>query len=154
MRKTKVLNIRKAGKGGDGKNWGVSTIISTSGDMKKFVHRSKPCSTCPYRKDSALGRFPPKAYTEAAEVSYDMAQKTFACHEAGVERATVCAGFLLTNAHNNMRVRIAQIDGRYTPDKVGNPDNVPLYASYKDMAVANGVDPDHPSLAKCRGDHE
>ncbi|QOX05516.1 MULTISPECIES: DUF6283 family protein [Xanthomonas] len=79
---------------------------------------------------------------------YDMATLTFSCHEAGSSRPRMCAGFLLRGAEHNLTVSLAKIRGELTrlPTSGGHT----LHASYAAMAIANGVAPDHPALARCR----
>jgi len=152
-RQTEATRVRPVGEGGDGADWGV-VRLETKSNGAKAVARLKPCATCPWRKDAAIGFFPAEAYRVSANTAYDGSMSTFACHDSGKENPATCAGFLLVNAANNMGVRFAQMDGRLDVDRVGNPDGVALYASYRDMAIANGVDPDDPRLAPCRGDNE
>lgn len=115
-------------------------------------YRRRPCGPCPWKVENA-GSFPAEAFRISAETAYDASFHMFACHEAGVERTKVCAGFLLQNAANNVGVRIAQATGRIDLTQVENPGNV-LFSSYREMAVANGVDPEDPALSPCRGDDE
>jgi hypothetical protein len=72
----------------------------------------------------------------------------FACHMSGRNSQT-CAGFLLSGgAIHNLLVRMALADERIALDKVTS--SVPLYPNYREMAIANGVDPDDPVLKPCR----
>lgn len=135
---------RVAGVGNDGYLYGV-TSVTKSGN----TYRRKPCATCPWRVDAPVGRFPAQAFRESASTAYDAAFNTFACHESGTEKPATCAGFLLRNSANNIGVRLAHIDPRTI-----TAGNVELYESYRAMAVANGVDPADPVLARCRADDE
>ncbi len=144
--KTKISS-KKVGQGGDGFEYAVSTK-TTSGD--KYHYRRKPCATCPWRKDAETGRFPAEAFRTSANTAIDGSTHAFACHESGVEKSATCAGFLLANSQHNIGVRLALAKGRLDIDKVGNPEDVPLYESYRSMAIANGVDPDDPAIALCR----
>jgi hypothetical protein len=132
---------------GDGKHQ-VVTIEATGRDA--LWHRRQPCAECPWRKDAPLKAFPASAYRHSARTSYDMGQSVFACHMSGAEKSATCAGFLLVGAQHNMLVRLAMLDGRYDPGAV-SANGVALYESYRQMAIANGVDPDDPALAPCRG---
>lgn len=78
-----------------------------------------------------------------------MSMEVFSCHESGKERPATCAGFLLRNADHNMQVRLAIGRGALDPDKISDG-GLDLHASYRDMAIANGVDPDDPVLSRCR----
>lgn len=149
-RKVRVQGTRIAGRGANGQLYGVTTTRPEG----PTVYRRKPCETCPWRRDSDIGRFPAGAYRETAHTAYDMDRSTFACHEAGAEAATICAGFLLVNSVHNFGARAGCARGEIDRAAVGNPDGVPLYGSYREMAVANGVDPADPVLAPCRANDE
>jgi len=111
--------------------------------------RSSPCAECPWRRDAPIGAFPVEAYQHSARTCYDMAGHMFACHMAGATKPQTCAGFLLSRgAAHNLAVRMAMIEGRLDLDAVAS--DVPLYASYQEMAEANGVDPNDPALRPCR----
>lgn len=71
---------------------------------------------------------------------------------SGIEGAKTCAGFLLSNADNNIAVRIALMKGQIDMEKVSSP--YPLYESYRKMAEANGVPSDDPVLTPCRANDE
>lgn len=149
-RKARVIRTRVAGEGADG---GLYGVVSLEGGPKgEGGYRKKVCPTCPWRKDSEVGRFPAEAYRQSAATAYDGAFNTFGCHESGREAPQTCAGFLQANSANNNGVRIAMAMGNYDPRK--QQPTAELYGSYKDMAVANGVDPDDPVLEDCRGDDE
>lgn len=141
----------KAGIGGDGKEYGVTRSI---GKKEKKLIRKKPCRTCPWRKDAQRGRFPADAFRSSASTAYDGSLTTFSCHESGAEKPATCAGFILANSENNMAVRILMMKGDLSPDSVANPEDLELYDSYREMAIANGVDPEDPRLAPCRSDNE
>lgn len=146
-KKTKVENIRHCG---DGEH-AVVSIVSEGGNGKGW-NRREPCEQCPWRADLPTGVFPAEAFRLSAPTSYDAAMSTFACHMSGTEKAATCAGFLLRNADNNLGVRLAAMRGDVKrPITDGG---FPLYDSYRDMAVANGVDPDDPVLAECRGNQD
>ena len=134
-KKPKVLARRMAGE-----DHAVVTVQSDSADYQR-----QPCKECPWRKANT-GSFPPEAFKHSADTAMDMSSHTFACHMKGVERTSVCAGFLLVGADDNMSVRIARIEGRML-DVHGDIEE--LHASYKAMAIANGVDPDDPALKGC-----
>lgn len=139
---------RVAGLGSDGDLWGVTSLHGgTDG------YRKKPCPECPWRKDAEVGRFPPEAFRQSANTSYDMAGRMFACHMSGAEKPATCAGFLLRNADHNMGARLAMMSGRIDPTQITD-DGVDLYESYRAMAVANGVDPDDPVLDQSRANDE
>lgn len=126
--------------GGDGV-WGV--VSMETGDRR---FRQHPCATCPWRRDAQTGVFPPEVFRHSAQTAYDMSTHRFACHTDGRDRPTTCAGFLLRGASDNLAVRMSREDYSEVHS------TAPLYDSYREMAIANGVDPDDPALAPCRGD--
>lgn len=123
----------------------VVEVIGTSGS-----YRRKPCEECPWRVDKT-GNFPAEAFRHSANTAEDGATHTFACHMNGIEKPVDCAGFLLQNADHNLAVRMRIADGKIDPDEVGNPDGLELHEDYRAMSIANGVPPDDPAIAKCRG---
>jgi hypothetical protein len=125
-------------------------VITTSGGGSRY--RRKPCETCPWRKD-AVGEFPAEAFVHSANTSYDMTQKNFACHESGSKRPAICTGFLLRNSANNLSVRLLRMRGKVDLAEVSEGGQE-LFESYRAMAVANGVEPDHPALERSRADFE
>lgn len=120
-------------------------VVSVQGGYAGY--RRKVCSDCPWRKDK-VGEFPPEAFVISASTSYDTSTTTFACHQSGTDKTCVCAGFLLRGADNNIAVRMGYITGKYQ-DNVHDGGHE-LHDSYRDMAVANGVDPNDPALKRCR----
>lgn len=115
-------------------------------------YQRRPCAQCPWRSDLPTGVFPAEAFRISAGTAYDASWDQFACHMAGSETPATCAGFVLRNSANNVGARISIMKGSLDPRKVSSP--YPLYDNYRAMAVANGVDPDDPVLAACRGDHD
>lgn len=145
-RRTRVTNMRECG---DGEHAVVT--LSSKRDGKGW-NRREPCEQCPWRADLPTGVFPAEAYRISANTAYDASFNTFACHMSGSEKPATCAGFLLRNADNNLGVRFAAAQGVLkTPITDGG---FPLYDSYRAMAIANGVDPDDPALANCRGNND
>lgn len=139
MTRPKIINKRQADTG--------HQVVTVQGGGSGYC--TKPCPGCPWRRENA-GSFPAQAFRISAETSKDMADHTFACHEAGVDRPKTCAGFLLsTGAEHNFSVRMAQIHGRLDLADIDAAD-ADLFKDYKSMAVANGVDPDDPVLEGLR----
>lgn len=106
----------------------------------------KPCDECPWRKDVAPGRFPPERYRALAPTAYDMATSIFACHKSPDGKEFACAGYLLMSSAHNFSVRMA----RQSFADLASP--YPLFATYRRMAIANGVKRSDPALDKCRDD--
>lgn len=128
-------------------------LTMNSGTPTRFAHRARPCGQCPWRRDLPTGVFPAKAFWHSANTAHDMATNIFACHMQGKHKPATCAGFLLRGANHNFGVRMAILTERYNPAAVDDG-GFPLYRSYRAMAVANGVAPDDPRLALCRGADE
>ena len=53
---------------------------------------------------------------------------------------------------NNEVVTIKASMGKIDFEQIVDPGG--LFGSYREMAVANGVDPDDPVIASCRGDRD
>ncbi|WP_425953308.1 DUF6283 family protein [Ralstonia pseudosolanacearum] len=134
---TQVVAVRRADE-----NHQVVTV--------KTDHRGywkKPCPDCPWRKD-AVGGFPAEAFRLSANTAYDMSTHIFSCHSSGSLKPAACAGFLLRGADHNLSVRLGKMNGTIK-DNVSDG-GVELFADYREMAVANGVDPNDPVLTLCR----
>jgi hypothetical protein len=112
------------------------------------AYQSSPCAECPWRMDVAPGRFPADRFRDLAVTAYDMAVDQFACHKSPQGREFGCAGFVLRGATHNLGARLAARAGRLDLREIASP--FPLHESYRAMAIANGVDPDDPSLESCR----
>jgi hypothetical protein len=120
----------------------VVTVEGTSGS-----YRREPCSDCPWRTD-AVGGFPAEAFRHSAETAYDMSQHAFSCHQSGIAKPALCAGFLLRGAEHNLAVRLKRMDGRIRDDV--HDGGHALHPNYRLMAVANGVGEDEECLRPCR----
>lgn len=129
----------------------VLTIETSATD--KAIYRREPCAECPWRKDAPVGAFPAEAYRLSADTTHDLSNRLFSCHMSGAKQPATCAGFLMRGADNNLAVRLAMFEGRYDPDHVSDG-GIELYEGYRSMAIANGVSPDDPSIAHCRGEDE
>lgn len=143
MLKAEIVKVRPAGP--------KHQVVTVEGG-RSGLYRREPCLKCPWRRD-AVGEFPAEAFKHSASTAYDMAPNTFACHSSGVEKPAVCAGFLLRNSENNLGVRLMQLRGELDRAQVHDGGHK-LFASYREMAVANGVDERDPVLAACRADDE
>lgn len=131
------LRVRAAG--------GEHQVVTVQGGPGGY--RRTPCNDCPWRQD-ATGVFPAEAFVHSAETAYDMATEVFGCHQSGAAKPATCAGFLLRGADHNLTVRVGHITGKFKGDV--RDGGVALHTSYRAMAIANGVDPDHPALKPCR----
>lgn len=115
-------------------------------------YRREPCPGCPWRVDQT-GGFPPGAFAQSAETSYDQAVRMFGCHTSGTTRPQTCAGFLLRGAAHNIAARMAFAGEQFDLDQLSDGGHE-LHPSYRAMAEANGVPADHPALRRCRGNDE
>lgn len=115
-------------------------------------HRNTPCAQCPWRLD-ATGVFPAEAFVVSAPTSYDHGSESFGCHESSHEHPQTCAGFLLRGADDNLNVRFRASEGRIHYDRLDDG-GLHLYASYREMAIGNGVDPQDPALERCEPEHK
>lgn len=110
---------------------------------KGIRNRKHPCEECPWRQDVTPGQFPAERYRQLAVTARDLTRRVFACHKSIEGKEVACAGYLVQFPHN-LSVRIRGLQHR--PHTT-----VPLYRDYREMAVANGVDPNDPALAGIRG---
>jgi hypothetical protein len=122
------------------------TVCGTG--RKRPPYRTSPCPECPWRTDVPVGKFPPERFLALAPTAYDMSATQFACHMSQEGREQGCAGFVLRGADHNLGFRLAARHGKLDPDAVRS--DHPLYRDYREMAEANGVDPDDPVLVPCR----
>lgn len=104
---------------------------------KIHFRRTETCAECPWRRDVAVGRFPPERYVSLRETCTQGFNNLFACHKTAEGHETVCVGYLLVDGLNNFRVRLAVIRGQYDPKTLKA--SGPLYDSFQEMAMANGV---------------
>ena len=109
-------------------------------------HATIPCAECPWRRDVPTGKFPPERYVALATTAYDMAGAVFACHMSKDGREFACAGFILQSSAHNFACRMA----RMPFDDVRSP--YPLFETYRELAIANGVEKHDPALDRCRED--
>lgn len=118
----------------------VHSIVGGKGDYCKT-----PCAECPWVKENT-GSFPAEAFRISANTAEDMSTHVFSCHMRGSKAPATCAGFLLKGADDNLAVRLKRMKGEMREIKEGDRE---LHGSYKEMAIANGVDPKDPAIAAC-----
>lgn len=131
--------------------FGVTQVISRGGKGDDYMRR--PCAQCPWREDLPTGVVPPEAFRHSAATAYDMAGTTFGCHMSGTGSPMTCAGFLLRHGVHNMQVRLTMIHTGLAQDEVTDG-GFPVYQSYREMAIANGVDERDPALRPIRSNDE
>lgn len=115
-------------------------------DPNKFC--TSPCSECPWRKDR-IGQFPPERFVSLANTAYDLSSYIFSCHKSAEEAPVICAGFLMNGSTHNMAIRMMAMRKEIETGDVSDGGHE-LHETYEDMAIANGVDEDHPALRACR----
>ena len=108
----------------------------------------RPCAECPWRTDVETGVFPVERFRQMAHTAADMDQGLFQCHRTSEGAPLICAGFLERGADHNLTVRLAYMNGRL--ERTDRSGGLPLYRDYREMAVANGVDPRNEELEQCR----
>ncbi|MFJ4879716.1 DUF6283 family protein [Streptomyces sp. NPDC088745] len=124
--------------------WGV-TSVDYQGPP---VAQRSPCAgteRCPWRRDAVPGAFPAEAFRLSAPTSYSDSGRRFGCHSSSAEAPRVCAGWLLRGASGNQQVMKLLEAGLIQVPML--PAEVELYDDYAEMAVANGVAEDDPTLA-------
>jgi hypothetical protein len=119
--------------------------------MSKLAHPARPCRECPWKRDVAVGHFPPERFAALANTAYDMSMHVFQCHDTPDDKPAACAGFLIAGARHNLAIRLALSNGNINPDKISDG-SFELFQNFREMAVANGVDPSDPVLEQCRDD--
>lgn len=62
-----------------------------------------------------VGSFPAEAFRVSAGTAYDVATSVFGCHETGVDRPMVCAGYLRRGAAHSLTVRLWAATGPARP---------------------------------------
>ncbi len=117
--------------------------------MSQSDYCRQPCPQCPWRKDVPVGRFPPERYVALAKTAYDQSFTVFQCHKTSDGRPLYCAGFLLRGATHNLSARMAWGRGIIDMYKVSDGGHE-LFDNYREMAEANGVDPEDHVLRECR----
>lgn len=132
--------------------YGVTSIETSGG--RKHVARKTPCEQCPWREDVPTGVFPaeciPAQRTHRLRCRHVHVRLP---HGGRAASGHMCAGFLLRHGAHNLSVRIALSGERIDLDKISDG-GFPIYETYRDMAVANGVDPDDLVLKPVRGNDE
>lgn len=113
--------------------------------MARLPYCRTPCVECPWRRDAKPGKFPPERYIKLAPTAYDMARGVFACHMTNEGKEVACAGFIISQGAHNLSLRMSRQSFEARTD-------APLFFTYRELAIANGVPADHPALRQCRDD--
>jgi len=128
----------------------ANQVVSIEGGRRQY--RRQPCGGCPWRVDQT-GSFPAEAFRISAPTAYDLSDRMFGCHESGTSTPATSAGFLLRGANHNTAVRMRVSLGEFDLTSISDGGHE-LHDSYRDMAEANGVDPDDHVLRACRDSYE
>ena len=98
--------------------------------------RSRPCPSCPYRRDVPSGIWHESEYAKL--IRYDaetgsQPPEMFHCHQRDEQ---ICAGWAgCHDMANNLAVRLALVMDRIGPDVLDYVSPVPLFASGTEAAV-------------------
>lgn len=116
--------------------------------MTDLPYARQPCTECPWRKDQPTGRFPPERYEALRNTAGSPGDEAplwapmFACHKTANGREIPCAGWLVVAGSFHLGVRLAIATGRLPVVALERGADWPeLYATYDEMATANGAQP-------------
>jgi hypothetical protein len=108
----------------------------------------RPCTTCPYRRDTPAGIWHPDEYHKL--VAYDDEPgpfETFHCHQENATGVpTVCRGWLSVHP-DSVAVRLAIARGALTVEQRDAPPMVDLYISGTEARDAGLAGVENPSTA-------
>lgn len=117
--------------------------------MDELPHCVRPCSNCPWRRDSPAGEFPVERYAALRETAglpgseAGLDAPLFACHKSEPGRDRACAGWLAVIGVDHLGVRLAVALGRLPVSALRPAEGWPeLFGSYEEMAERNTPLPD------------
>ena len=103
-------------------------------------HRRRPCSECPWRKDTPPGMFTRDRYDELRACSgapgreVSQTAPLFACHKSPEGSEIACAGWLASVGYDHIGVRIAILEGRLDGSVLSpGPDWPELHETHDEM---------------------
>lgn len=131
-REVEIVAIRE-GAGG----WGVVTVRTND-----HAYRAQLCLTCPWAKDSPPGRFP--CFGTAPEQPITFLNMSLAATAAPEKRLKPTRGSSFAARRTTSQYVCTD------PGKSVIHTERALYASYRDMAIANVVRSDDPTIVPCR----
>ena len=108
--------------------------------------RSRPCRSCPWRRDHEPGTFGIDRYEQLAATCESaggglLGAPMFACHLSPTGAEEACAGWLAVEGHGHIGVRLAVATGRLDPVALASGEGWPvLWASFAEV-VARGAGP-------------
>lgn len=100
--------------------------------MTGVPYMPSPCRECPWRRDVKPGKFTDSRFRALASTAYDLAVGIFTCHMSKETAPVACAGFILQQGAHNLTLRLAR-------QRFEVSTSVPLFRTYREMAIANGV---------------
>lgn len=112
----------------------------------ELAHCVRPCTNCPWRRDSSAGEFPAERYealrTTAGSPGREagLGAPIFACHKSEPGRDRACAGWLAVAGIDHLGIRLAVTLGRLPAAMLKPGSDWPdLFSSYDEMAERNGL---------------
>lgn len=108
---------------------------------KQLIVADKPCSTCPYRRDTPRGIWDESEYRKLPEYDENPpsgvpAFATFLCHHSpSMTQNAACRGWLTVH-QNSVAVRLALLKGLVTPEQVNAEPTVELFKSGRQACAA------------------
>lgn len=99
-----------------------------------------PCSSCPYRRDTAPGIWAASEYLKLSGYDADTPAPSFAAFHCHLENVTgvptLCRGWVACHGFDSVAVRIAVLLGLLTVEQVEQACPVPVYGSGKAACAA------------------
>lgn len=110
----------------------------------------RPCTTCPYRRDTPAGIWAPEEYEKLARYDDEPLLATFLCHQTNATGIpTACRGWLSVHCES-VAARMAVMQGRVTNDQRYAEVDVDLYANGREARDAGMAGVEHPDEAAQR----
>lgn len=110
----------------------------------------RPCSTCPYRRDTPPGIWHPDEYRKLPQYDDDQQSTVavFLCHQRQAQRDTACRGWL-TVARESAAARLAVMTGLVIDEQRYAAVDVDLYATGAEACAAGLAGVDEPDDQAC-----
>jgi hypothetical protein len=122
--------------------------------MTTLTPRPRPCSSCPYRKDTPSGIWSAEEYDKLPDYDGEISQQAttpggldlFDCHQGDNH---LCSGWVghRSQPRDLIALRIGTANGQVDPATLDYSTDVPLYASGAEAAAAGKADIENPSPA-------
>jgi hypothetical protein len=105
----------------------------------------RPCTECPWRRDTPAGQFPPERYEALSGTTGEPGREApfgapwFACHKAPEGEEFHCAGWLAAVGLTHLGVRLkAAFDPEVAAALRPGDDWPELYESYEELLATHG----------------